>query len=40
MEEMQKAQETILNCYYKLQDMGVVTVKKAVSENADGNGKS
>ncbi len=39
MEEMHKAQETILDCYHKLQNMGVVTVRKAASENADGNGE-
>ena len=38
MEEMHKAQETILDCYHKLQNMGVVTVRKAASENADGSG--
>ena len=36
MEELNKAQETIRECYYKLAEMGVLTVREK-TEAASGN---
>lgn len=36
METLRKAQETIYDCYNSLRDLGVVAIRKAVNENADG----
>ncbi|WP_352415241.1 hypothetical protein [Oscillibacter ruminantium] len=35
MKELDAAQETICNCYWKLQKLGVLTIKK--EETASGN---
>ena len=38
LKEMEAAQEKIYECYGKLRDLGVVVVRKADSQKADGQG--
>lgn len=35
MQELTKAQETIMECYYKLERMGVVTIKRKGADSCN-----